>query len=62
MFDLRWEEADESLYWLKLVRDGKLLPESKLWLLLKEADEPTAILACGRKSAAAASNIEHRTS
>jgi four helix bundle protein len=56
------EEADESLYWLELVRDGKLLPESKLALLLKEADELTAILASGRKSAATTSNIKHRTS
>ena len=56
------EEADESLYWLELVRDGKLLPESKLLLLLNEADELTAILACGRKSAVATSNIKHRTS
>ena len=57
------EEADESLYWLELVRDGKLVPEDKLSLLLKEADELTAILASGRKSAAAnTSNIKHRTS
>lgn len=45
------EEADESLYWLELVRDAKLIPESKLSLLLKEADELTAIVAAGRKSA-----------
>jgi four helix bundle protein len=56
------EEADESLYWLQLVRDGKLLPENKLSLLLKEADELTAILARGRKSAVNTSNIKHRTS
>jgi len=56
------EEADESLYWLELVRDGKILPESKLLRLLNEADELTAILACGRKSAVATSNIKHRTS
>jgi len=56
------EEADESLYWLELIRDGKILPESKLSLLLNEADELTAILASGRKSAAATSNIKHRTS
>jgi four helix bundle protein len=56
------EEADESLYWLELVRDSKLLPENKLSLLLKEADELTAILASGRKSAAITSNIKHRTS
>ena len=56
------EEADESLYWLKLVRDGKLVPEDKLSLLLKEADELTAILASGRKSAVNTSNIKHQTS
>jgi four helix bundle protein len=56
------EEADESLYWLELVRDSKFLPENKLSLLLKEADELTAILASGRKSAVNTSNIKHRTS
>ena len=56
------EEADESLYWLELVRDGKLFPENKLSLLLKEADELTAILASGRKSAMDTSNLKHRTS
>src|SRR5436309_15644359 len=38
------EESDESLYWLELVRDGKLIPENKLSFLLKEADQLTAIL------------------
>ena len=56
------EEADESLYWLELVRDGKLLPENKLSHLLKEADELTAILATGRKSAVNTSNLKHQTS
>ncbi len=55
-------EADESLYWLELIRDGKLVSENKLLLLLKEANELTAILASGRKSAANTSNIKHRTS
>ena len=45
------EEADESLYWLEMIRDGKLLPAAKLSLLLQEADELTAIVAAGRKSA-----------
>ena len=44
------EEADESLYWLEMIRDAKLLPEAKISLLLKEADELTAIVAAGRKS------------
>jgi four helix bundle protein len=56
------EEADESLYWLELVRDSKLLPENKLSLLLREADELTAILASGRKSAVNTANIKPRTS
>jgi four helix bundle protein len=57
------EEADESLYWLELIREGRLIPESKLSLLLIEADELTAILTAGRKSAAGnTSNIKHRTS
>jgi len=56
------EEADESLYWLELVRDGKLVPEDKVSLLLKEADELTAILASGRKSAVNTSNLKHQTS
>ena len=56
------EEADESLYWLELVRDGKLVPEDKLSLLLKESDELTAIFASGRKSAVNTSNLKHQTS
>jgi four helix bundle protein len=57
------EEADESLYWLELIREGELISESKVYSLLKEADELTAILAAGRKSAASnrSSNIEHLT-
>jgi four helix bundle protein len=56
------EEADESLYWLELIRDSKLVSEDKLSLLLKEADELTAILVSGRKSAVNTSNIKNRTS
>ena len=56
------EEADESPYWLEFVRDGKLVPEDKLSLLLKEADELKAIVASGRKSAVNTSNLKHQTS
>jgi four helix bundle protein len=56
------EEADESLYWLEFVHDGNLVPESRLSSLLKEADELTAILASGRKSAVNTSNLKHQTS
>jgi four helix bundle protein len=45
------EEADESFYWLEMIRDAKMLPESRISLLLREADELTAIVAAGRKSA-----------
>ncbi len=61
-FGVAVEEADESLYWLELVRDGKLVPQDKPSLLLKEADELTAILASGRKSTANTSNLKHQTS
>ena len=59
-------EADESLYWLELIREGKLIAESKLSLLLKEAAELTAVLAAGRKSATKpighlTSDIKHLT-
>jgi four helix bundle protein len=33
------EEADESLYWLEMIREAKLIPEARLSLLLREADE-----------------------
>jgi len=51
------EEADESLYWLEMIRDGKLMSESKLSLLLREANELTAIVEAGRKSATKPPNI-----
>ncbi|HMD34670.1 MAG TPA: four helix bundle protein [Vicinamibacterales bacterium] len=37
------EEADESLYWLRLVRDAGLTVASDLGRLVQEADELTAI-------------------
>jgi four helix bundle protein len=44
------EEADETVYWLELIRDGNLLLANKLSELLKEADELTAIFTVGRRS------------
>src|SRR5262245_66089474 len=46
------EEADESLYWLELIREGKLSAESKLSPLLTEAGELTGYLAARRKTGA----------
>ena len=45
------EEADESLYWLELIRDGNFLLQKKIASLLAEADELTAIFTSSRRSA-----------
>ncbi len=45
------EEADESLYWLEILLELKLLPEIQLTPLLIEADELTAIFAATAKKA-----------
>ena len=37
------EEADESLYWLEILVETGLMPESRLKDLIREADELTAI-------------------
>jgi four helix bundle protein len=57
------EEADESLYWLELIRDGKLFSDDRIADLLKEADELTAIFTAGRRTSSShrTSNIEDRT-
>jgi four helix bundle protein len=44
------EEADESLYWLELIRDGDFVPENKLASLVSEADELKAIFTAGRRT------------
>jgi 3-hydroxyisobutyrate dehydrogenase len=58
------EEADETVYWLELIRDGKLLPGNKLAELLQEADELTAIFTAGRRTSSKnqTSNLKHQTS
>jgi four helix bundle protein len=45
------EEADESLFWLELIRDGKFMSEKKLFSIIAEADELTAIFTSGRRTA-----------
>jgi len=45
------EEADESLYWLEVVHEGKLVSHLKIGWLLKEAHELTAIFTAARRSA-----------
>jgi len=45
------EEADESLFWLELIRDGSFVSQKKIASLISEADELTAIFTSGRRSA-----------
>ena len=45
------EEADESMYWLELLCETHLVDSKRVEVLLKEADELTAILAASEKTA-----------
>lgn len=47
---IAFEEIDETLFWLEVVCDLKLIKETKLQSLIKEADELTRILASSRKT------------
>jgi len=44
------EGADETVYWLELLRDANLLSERKLSELLREPGELIAIFTAGRRS------------
>jgi four helix bundle protein len=58
------EEADESLHWLELMRDGNFIPPRRISSLVSEADELTAVFTCGRRSASRnqPSNLKPQTS
>lgn len=45
------EEADESLFWLELIVDAKLLPLTRVERLLIEGDELTAIFTAAVRTA-----------
>ncbi|MDD5542409.1 MAG: four helix bundle protein [Acidobacteriia bacterium] len=45
------EEADESLYWMELLVESKILPQEKLGPLMKETDELLAITISSIKTA-----------
>lgn len=45
------EEADESIYWLELLIEAKIVKSNLISDLLAEANELTAILAASRKTA-----------
>ena len=57
------KEADETVYWLELVRDGGLLANAQIEPLLAEAHELTAIFTSARRTSAEnqTSNVKHRT-
>ena len=58
------EEADETVYWLQLLRDGNLVSEENLAESLREANELTAIFTAGRRSSTRTqtSNLKNQTS
>lgn len=45
------EEADETVYWLELIRDAGLVKPALLGGLLDEAEQLTKIMAVSRKTA-----------
>jgi four helix bundle protein len=45
------EEADESMLWLELISEGRLLPAERVANLIKEADEITAIIFSAQRTA-----------
>jgi four helix bundle protein len=57
------EEADETVFWLELLRDANFLPAGKLSELLREANELTAIFTAGRRSSSRSqtSNLKPQT-
>jgi four helix bundle protein len=44
------EEADETLYWLELLVEAELLPQSRLGALMAEVDEITAMTVASIKT------------
>ncbi|MEM9414538.1 MAG: four helix bundle protein [Planctomycetota bacterium] len=51
------EEADECCFWLELIINSELLPESRVAPLLKEANELTAIIVTMKKTARQRSQV-----
>jgi four helix bundle protein len=49
------EEADETLYWLELLKESGFIQPERLRELIKEADELVAIATSSRKTAKAGS-------
>jgi|ERR1035437_2785457 four helix bundle protein len=47
---IAFEEIDESLFWLEVVKDLELIPADKLTGVISEANELCSILASARKT------------
>jgi len=47
------EEADESLYWMEMLQEARIIPAERLKDLMKEADELVAIFTASIKTARA---------
>jgi four helix bundle protein len=44
------EEADETMYWLELLRDAGLVPEARVNELIQEANEIIAMIVASIKT------------
>ena len=53
------EEADESLFWMELLIENKLIKKENLEPSMKEADEILAIIDCIHKDCKIKENIIH---
>lgn len=47
---IAFEESDESLFWIEVIQELKLLPVEKLSAIIQEATELASILAASRKT------------
>lgn len=55
------EEADESLFWLEIIDESKMLPRERVQPLLIEANELTAIFTASGKTAKSNINIKKQS-
>jgi len=56
------EEADETVFWLEIITEIKLLPENKIQSILAEANELTAIFAKSYYTAKRNKSTNHQIS
>ncbi len=56
------EEADETAFWLEIIAEAGILPKEKIDLLLREANELSAIFVASRKTASKSSEKNYQSS